>query len=113
MKKYELKYTELKEICNPNTFKFETTDELDDPDLAFGQERGIEALSFGLSVEAKGYNLYIEGPTGIGKTMYSKRYVSKIAEKKKVPDDWCYIYNFENPNEPLAVSLPAGVRKSI
>ncbi|MCL2383794.1 MAG: AAA family ATPase [Oscillospiraceae bacterium] len=46
-----------------------------------------------------------------GKTMYAKKYVSNIAEKQKSPDDWCYIYNFENSNEPIAVSLPAGQGK--
>lgn len=46
-----------------------------------------------------------------GKTMYTKKYVSKIAAKRKVPDDWCYIYNFDIPNEPISVSLPAGTGK--
>ena len=43
--------------------------------------------------------------------MYTKKYLQKIATKKKVPRDWCYIYNFENPNEPIAVNLPAGQGK--
>ncbi len=111
MKKNELNYKELKNICNPNTFKFETTDELDGLDSIYGQDRGIKALEFGLSVDAKGYNLYIEGPSGVGKTMYAKKYITKLASKKKVPDDWCYIYNFKVPNEPIAVSLPAGLGK--
>ena len=111
MKKNELSYKDLKNYCNPNIFKFETTDELDDSDLIYGQDRGIKALEFGLSVDSKGYNLYLEGPSGVGKTMYTKKYVSKVASKKKVPDDWCYIYNFENPNEPIAVSLSAGMGK--
>lgn len=108
MKKNELSYKELKNNCNPNTFKFETTDELDDNNLIYGQDRGIKALEFGISIDAKGYNLYLEGPSGVGKTMYTKKYVNTIASKKKAPDDWCYIYNFEDPNEPIAVNLPAG-----
>ncbi len=108
MKKNELSYKELKNICNPNMFKFETTDELDDTDLVYGQDRGIKALEFGVNIKSKGYNLYLEGPAGVGKTMYTKHYVSNIAAKQKVPDDWCYIYNFDDPNEPVAVSLPAG-----
>ncbi len=111
MKKNELSYKELKKYCNPNTFKFETTDELDGLDSIYGQDRGIKALEFGLNVDSKGYNLYIEGPSGVGKTMYAKKYISKLASKKKVPDDWCYIYNFDNPNEPIAVSLSAGLGK--
>lgn len=108
MKKNELSYKDLKNICNPNVFKFETTDELDGTDAIYGQDRGIKALEFGLNVDSKGYNLYIEGPSGVGKTMYAKKYITKLASKKKVSDDWCYIYNFDDPNEPIAISLPAG-----
>ena len=43
--------------------------------------------------------------------MYSKQYVSEIASKQRTPDDWCYLYNFDNPNEPIAVSLSAGQGK--
>ena len=69
MKKNELSYKDLKNCCNPNTFKFETTEELDSEGLVYGQERGIAALEFGLKVNSKGYNLYVEGPSGVGKTM--------------------------------------------
>ena len=63
MKNNELSYKDLKNICNPNIFKFETTDELDDSDLIYGQDRGIKALEFGISIDSKGYNLYLEGPS--------------------------------------------------
>ena len=108
MKKNELNYKDLKNLCNPDVFDFETTEELDNVGLVYGQERAVAALQFGLSINTKGYNLYVEGPAGVGKTMYSKEYISEIATKQNTPDDWCYIYNFENPNEPIAVSLPAG-----
>lgn len=109
--KNELNYKELKMTCNPNVFNFETTGELDTIEEGIGQERGIKALEFGLQVDVKGYNLYLEGPSGVGKTLYTKNYLNKIASKKKVPSDWCYIYNFDNPNEPIAVELPAGQGK--
>ena len=111
MRKNELSYKDLRNNYNPNNFKFETTEELDNEGLIYGQERGIAALEFGLKVNSKGYNLYIEGPSGVGKTMYSKKYVAEIAHKAKTPNDWCYIYNFNEPNEPIAVSLPAGQGK--
>ena len=108
----ELTAKDLKDICNPNLFKFETTKELiDTTDLVYGQERGIKALEFGVGIDIKGYNLYLEGPAGVGKTMYTKKFLAKKAEKEKVPNDWVYIYNFENPNEPIAVSFPAGQGK--
>lgn len=109
--KNELSYRDLKMVCNQKMFKFETTKELEPINDGIGQERGIKALEFGISVDVKGYNLYIEGPSGVGKTMYTKNYLDSISSKKKVPNDWCYIYNFQNPNEPIAVSLPAGQGK--
>ena len=112
MRKNELTYKDLKNLCNPNIFDFETTDELTSDGVVYGQERGINALQFGLNINAKGYNLYIEGPSGVGKTMYTKKYVTEIASKQKTPDDWCYLYNFDNPNEPIAISLPAGEGKT-
>lgn len=106
---YELSYKDLKLKCDPKVFNFKTTADLENTGpCVLGQERGIKALQFGLSVDIKGYNLYLEGPTGVGKTMYTKQYVDLVATKKKTPSDWCYIYNFTNPNEPIAVSLPAG-----
>lgn len=104
----ELSYKDLKMVCSPNQFEFESTDELDPIDTGIGQDRGIKALEFGLNVDVRGYNLYIEGPSGVGKTMYTKNYLNTISKKKKAPQDWCYIYNFDDPNEPIAVSLPAG-----
>lgn len=85
--------------------------ELEPIQTGIGQDRGIKSLEFGLQVNVKGYNLYLEGPSGVGKTMYTKNYLEKISQKKKTPSDWCYIYNFDNPNEPIAVELPAGQGK--
>ena len=109
--KNELSYKDLKMICNPDMFHFDTTQELEPINDGIGQERGIKAFEFGVNVDVKGNNIYIEGPSGVGKTMYAKNYLDSIAKKKKVPNDWCYIYNFQNPNEPIAVSLPAGQGK--
>lgn len=107
-KKHELSYKNLKDYCSTSKFNFETTAELEATDKGIGQERGIVALEFGLNVDVNGYNLYVEGPSGVGKTMYTKNYLNKISKKKKIPCDWCYLYNFDNPNEPIALSLPAG-----
>ena len=111
MKKNELSYKDLRVVCNPNVFDFETTESLEPIVSGIGQDRGIKALEFGINVSVKGYNIYLEGPSGVGKTMYTKNYLDTISKKKKTPPDWCYIYNFEKPNEPIAVSFPAGQGK--
>ena len=104
----EISWKNLKYKCNPDIFNFVTTEELERNYDGIGQERGISSLKFGLNVDVNGYNLYLEGPSGVGKTMYTKNYLNKISKLKKVPQDWCYVYNFENPNEPVAISFPAG-----
>ena len=68
--KNELSYKDLKITCNPDIFKFNTTEELEPIRTGIGQDRGIEALEFGIQIDVKGYNLYLEGPSGVGKTIY-------------------------------------------
>ena len=109
--KNELNFKDLKMTCKTDIFNFETTKDIEDITTGIGQERGINALEFGLQVDVKGYNLYLEGPSGVGKTMYTKNYLNKISKKQKVPNDWCYVYNFDNPNEPVAITLPSGQGK--
>ena len=82
----ELNYKDLKMTCNSDVFKFDTTKELESLHEGIGQDRGISALEFGIQVNIKGYNLYLEGPSGVGKTMYTKNYLDKIASKKKGPN---------------------------
>ena len=108
-RKNELGYRDLKITCDPKLLNFNTTDDLEPISTGIGQERGIKALEFGLNVDINGYNVYVEGPYGVGKTAYVKNYLNVISKKKKVPNDWCYLYNFDNPNEPVAVSLPADI----
>ncbi|MCL2707956.1 MAG: AAA family ATPase [Defluviitaleaceae bacterium] len=73
-----------------------------------GQKRAAEALSFGLKIKDKGYNLFICGAAGTGKTTFAKSFAEEIAKEEATPPDLCYVYNFENPKCPSLISLPAG-----
>ena len=107
----ELDYTQLKNSCSKDFFSFQTTAELEMFDGIIGQERAVKAFDFGLEVKMKGYNIYMAGPSGTGKTTYACAQTKKIAAKEPVPSDWCYVYNFQNPKKPLAISFEAGVGK--
>lgn len=76
-----------------------------------GQDRAVKSMEFGLSMGASGYNIFVLGPQGTGKTTYAQTVVSKTASKRDIPDDWCYINNFSEWDKPLAISLPAGQGK--
>ena len=104
----ELKYTDLKNDCPLSAFKFKTSNELETYNGIIGQERALEAVKTAMQIYQKGFNLYVCGNVGMGKTAYVLSVVNKLAKSQKIPNDICYIYNFDNPNEPLALSLPAG-----
>ena len=108
---YELDYTQIKNTCSPENFTFQTTAELDVFEGIIGQERAVKALDFGLDMKMKGYNIYMSGPSGTGKTTYARNSAEKKAINEPVPSDWCYVYNFQNPKNPIALSFKPGVGK--
>ena len=68
----------------------------------------MRAMEFGLRVRHPGYNIYVSGFTGTGRTTYARHAVKEVAALQDTPDEWCYIYNFNDPSQPLALWLPAG-----
>jgi lon-related putative ATP-dependent protease len=99
----------LRKECDPSSLAFANTSELEPLEDIIGQERAVRAMEFGLKIDTRGYNIFMSGMTGTGKTSYAVNCAKKIAKESKVPDDWCYIYNFENPNQPRAINLPSGL----
>lgn len=99
----------LKVKLEPLHFKFIATNEIKTIHAAVGQKRAIEALDFGIGIQSQGYNIFAMGPPGIGKRFLINKILARQAKKKPTPNDWCYIYNFENPQKPIALSLPKGM----
>ncbi|WP_428269529.1 Lon protease family protein [Haliangium sp.] len=108
MKVTELTADKLRRVCDPATLSFETTEDLDDLDEIIAQPRAVQALEFGVGVEHHGYNLYALGPQGIGKRFSVERFLNARAKTRPVPDDWCYVNNFEDPHQPRCLRLPPG-----
>jgi len=98
-------------ICDETIFDFETTTELPPLTGTIGQDRAVASLEFGLNLPAKGFNIYALGAQGTGKMRAIRSLLSQKAKKESVPPDWCYLYNFKNPDTPVAVNLPAGKAK--
>ncbi len=105
---HKLSAGELKYHCDPHELPFETTDGIPPLEGMIGQERAVKAMEFGLRIKRTGYNIFMTGSTGTGKSSYALSAVQKIASQEPRPDDWLYVYNFDNPGEPLALKLPAG-----
>ncbi|MGE5632131.1 MAG: Lon protease family protein [Caulobacteraceae bacterium] len=105
----ELIPEELSNKCNDLDFRFETTADLEPLDGIIGQGRAAAAMEFGLAIKRSSYNIYVSGLTGTGRSSYTKSIVNRIAVNENVPDDWCYVYNFKNPDKPICINLPAGM----
>lgn len=88
--------------------KFETTEDLKPLTGYIGQERAISAIKFGLGMDCVGYNIFVTGPIGTGKTTLVKNILEEQAKTLPTPPDWCFVYNFKNDYEPKALSFPAG-----
>ncbi len=107
MKKLELK--DLYDNSFFNTLKFNDTSELEYSEKLIGQDKGIEAVEFGLKIKDFGYNIYIAGDMGTGKTTSAKLLCEKISKGESIPPDFVYVYNFKSQKEPILIELPTGV----
>ena len=99
---------DLRKSCNPEEFTFATTDDMVTQIGIIGQEKALRSLDFGLDINAKGFNIFALGETGTGKMTTITAMLKEKAAGEKVPPDWCYVYNFKDPDIPIAVSLEPG-----
>ncbi len=104
----ELTSSEVYKRCDPSLFNFKTTKELVPLDKLIGQKRALKAIDFGLKIKRVGYNLYLSGLPGTGKTSYIRSYLKEIAKEEETPSDWVYVYNFKQPSKPSAINLSPG-----
>jgi lon-related putative ATP-dependent protease len=102
--------TQLSRTCNCDEELAFCRTSLDVPRLegVIGQDRAVRSMQFGLDMTAPGYNIFVVGAPGTGKSTYVQAIVNHVAAQGTVPDDWCYIHNFADKDNPLTVSLPAG-----
>lgn len=118
IKKYEVPADKLRWTCDPSLLKFACTKDLAPLEEFIGQDRGINAVKFGLEMNRPGYNIYVAGLTGTGKTSIVKAYVERLIREHEAregpyyPDDWCYVHNFTDPDRPQIVKLTQGKGKA-
>ncbi|RJX36345.1 MAG: ATP-binding protein [Desulfarculus sp.] len=102
----------LRRRFDPAEVPFETSDTAPDClESVLGQTRAKEALEFGLTMADMDYHVFVAGPQRTGKTHLVRTFLQKLAAEQAPPPDWLYVYNFQNPDEPLALRLPSGQGK--
>jgi len=104
----ELSAAEADFTIDLSALDFNTTADLDPLDEIIGQSRAMSAMEIGLGIHERGYNIFVAGLTGSGKMQTIKRSLQKRLDGSKTPDDWVYVYNFTDPDQPWAISLAPG-----
>lgn len=100
---------DLRLTIDPDVLGFADTSELQDETLPWiGQTRAEAAARFGLGMDQPNYNLFVLGEVGSGRSSLLKQAMREAAAAKRVPPDLCYLHNFDAPERPLALRLPAG-----
>jgi lon-related putative ATP-dependent protease len=105
-KKFELKFSDLRSTCDPKMFAFKNTSEINPLDNVIGQERAVQAIEFGLNMKSPGYNIFVTGIEGTGKSTIIRDIVQQHAKKLPTPPDWCMVNNFKDEYRPKAISVP-------
>jgi hypothetical protein len=113
MKDFEVRAENLHTVCDPDSLGFETTDEVAQLEGTIGQERALSALELAVDIDADGYNLFVSGIPGSGRNTALRSYLQQAASGKPNPPDWGYVYNFEDPSQPLAISMSCGMIRQL
>ena len=104
----ELTADQAYKVCGPENVGCDSSQELTALETIVGQDRALRAMQFGLGIKEKGFNIYVSGSPGTGRTTAVRRFLEEVAATKPVPMDWCYVNNFQEPYHPNAISLPPG-----
>lgn len=107
-KELEVPVEQLRPRWDAEQFAFETTEALAPLETPVGQARALAAMELGLRTHGNGFHLFVSGPTGTGRSFAVRKALDALGPQLPTPSDWCYLHNFQQPDRPLAVSLPPG-----
>src|SRR5699024_866747 len=111
--KASLSPTSLKRTVDYTQFEFETTEQVHELTSIVGQDRGRTVKEIGLNINKVGYNIYVSGISGTGKTTFTHSMVKSFAQTEAETLDWCYVYDFEDGNEPIIIKLAVDMGTSL
>ena len=106
-----LPLSEVFRVCDTDIFKFNTTAKIGESHEFISQDRAVRAINMGLGIRKPGYNIYVAGAQGTGKTSVIRTFLERWSKDAEVPSDWIYVYNFQHSEVPRAIEMPAGEGK--
>ena len=86
-RKLRLKTNRLRWVCDPKSIPAKLSSELQPIDGLLGQDRALEAVSFGLDIRSAGYNIFVHGDSGSGKHNAIKQELAQFLPKVDATPD--------------------------
>ncbi|KGJ97179.1 Lon protease family protein [Thalassotalea sp. ND16A] len=105
----------VKQLCAelPESLFSQSQVDIDVKQKFIGHERAKEALEFGLSMSAKGFNVFAKGEPGSGRQTLISQMLNEFASHQDTAEEWCYINNFDDHQSPHKLYLNAGEGKQL
>lgn len=98
----------VRRVCDPAELGFATTADVEPLAGVVGQQRALDALKFGARMAGDGFNLYVLGSPGSQRHDLVRAFLAEESAGRAPPADWCYVHNFDDPQKPRGIVLPAG-----
>ncbi len=102
---------DLFHACTEQDLAVSSSSEIEAIEGVVGQERAVQAIKFAVAMDVDGHNVFVLGPPGTGRHSFLRHALSQAAADEPTPSDWCYVNNFEDPQCPLVLEMPAGKGK--
>ncbi len=99
---------QLRLLCDPDSFHFNATDDLEPSEKLSGQDRARKAIDLAASMKHGGFNLFVMAGDGAGARQQVTGYLQEIAERGVAPDDTVYVHNFDESHRPHMIQLKPG-----
>lgn len=106
--KLRLSWEDLAWIGPPEGLISGTTSSEEAAEEIVGQDRAVKAINRGLAMKSHGYNIFVSGTNGTGRTATVKKLLEEFNVGGPVPDDLCYVNNFKDPDNPRLIVLSSG-----
>ena len=104
---------QLRHSCDLSPLGITSTSDITPDYSVLGQARALDAIQFAIGMDHQGYNLFVSGSTGVGKRELVSRIISAEAASGESPNDYCYIHNFDHPNQPCTLILSRGTGQKL
>jgi ATP-dependent Lon protease len=106
--RFELRAEKLRWHCSHKDLHFTSADEIEPVQEIIGQDRALRALRVGLEMPHFGYNIFVTGVSGTGRTTTIKQLLGEFEHRQANLTDKCYVHNFRDQDAPRLIVLPAG-----